>query len=231
MVFGFLLYVPNPLCTGSTLPKPQTLMPCCREPTFSSSFLLFPLTLGISHSSLNWECTLSFLSKHQNKMWSLYAVEMATRAAGLGHVLHAVIKKKKNPDTMQKELTMYSDGGGGNREDVAFSHTCRSMLICARNRAHLHCLCFHHHYVSIIDWRAPPLWVKITLSWMDIITSQHNPLSIFLSALLVKTCSYLIFFYALSSNTKVREGLKVYFFPALVSLVRIWWYNILTFSC
>ena len=95
MVFGFLLYVPNPLCTGSTLPKPQTLMPCCREPTFSSSFLLFPLTLGISHSSLNWECTLSFLSKHQNKMWSLYAVEMATRAAGLGHVLHTVIKKKK----------------------------------------------------------------------------------------------------------------------------------------
>lgn len=94
MVFGFLLYVPNPLCTELTLPKPQTLMPCCSEPTVSSSFLLFPLTLGISHSSLNWECTLSFLSKHQNKMWSLYAVEMATRAAGLGHVLHASDKNK-----------------------------------------------------------------------------------------------------------------------------------------
>lgn len=34
-----------------------------------------------------------FLRKHQNQMWSLYAVEMAVWVAGLGHVLHASDKK------------------------------------------------------------------------------------------------------------------------------------------
>lgn len=95
MVFGFLLYAPIPLCTELTLPKPQTLMLCCSLSTFqavsrcSSHFgYFFSLLPELGMHPV-------FLRNHQNQKWSLYAVEKAMWAAGLGHVLHASDKKKK----------------------------------------------------------------------------------------------------------------------------------------
>lgn len=106
MPFGFYLYAPNPLCTKLTLPKPQTVMLCCSEPTSqavsccSSHSVYSPLLPELGMHPV-------FQRKHQNKMWSLYAVEMAVWAAGLGHVLHASDKKKKKSRHNAKvELTM-----------------------------------------------------------------------------------------------------------------------------
>lgn len=124
MLFGFLLYAPNPLCTKLTLPKPQTLMLCCSEPTSqavsccSSHSVYSPLLPELGMHPV-------FLRKHQNKMWSLYAVEMAVWAAGLGHVLHAS-DKKKNIQTQCKSKTHHVAKVAGNGKDRALpTHTDR----------------------------------------------------------------------------------------------------------
>lgn len=67
MLFGFLIYVPNPLCTELTLPKPQTLMLCCNVPT---SQAVSCCSSHSGYSSLLPELGMHpvFLSKHQNKM-------------------------------------------------------------------------------------------------------------------------------------------------------------------
>lgn len=67
MLFGFLLYLPNPLCMELTLPKPETLMLCCSVPTSQAVSCCSPHS---GYSSLLPELGMHpvFLSRHQNKM-------------------------------------------------------------------------------------------------------------------------------------------------------------------
>lgn len=69
-------------------------------------FLAVPLTLGIFSLLPELGMHPVFLRNHQNQEWSLYAVEKAVWAAGLGHVLHASDKKKKYRHNAKVELTM-----------------------------------------------------------------------------------------------------------------------------
>lgn len=116
MPFGFFLYVPNPLCTELTLPKPQTLMLCCRVPP---SQAVSCCSSHSGYSSLLPELGMHpvFLSTHPNKMWSLYAVEMAGWDAGLGHVLHASDKKYRQCKSTAHHVAKVA----GNREDRTVS--------------------------------------------------------------------------------------------------------------
>lgn len=112
----FLLFAPIPLCTASTLTKLQTLWVCLHL----RQFLAVPLTLGILHSSLNWECTLSSWESIKIKCEVFMPWRWQCEFAGLGHVLHA--SDKKIIDTMQKWSSPCSEGGERLPTPLPWSH-------------------------------------------------------------------------------------------------------------
>lgn len=195
MVFGFFLYLPIPLCTGLTLP---TFMLCSLQ-----QFFAVPLTLVFFFFWLLAELGMHpvFLRNHQNQMWSLYAVEKAVWAAGLGHVLHACDKKYRH--NAKVELTMYCVAVNGEDRAVSPTRTDRCWFTLNSSppphlpRPHT------HHYVSIIDWRTPPQDAMIIplAEWTLYFPIQFT--CNFLALACENSFSFLLFFFAFPSNNKV----------------------------
>lgn len=157
----------------------QSLRHLCCVVYIYSSFSLF-LSLWVFFFFFFWllaELGMHpvFLRNHQNQMWSLYAVEKAVWAAGLGHVLHACDKKYRH--NAKVELTMYCVAVSGEDRAVSLTRTDRCWFTLnssppppPTSPSSLSPLRLHHRLKN-----SSTRCDDYTFSWMDIIFPNAIP--------------------------------------------------------